>query len=257
MKKRLFLTILMAVLLVSVFTVAGATVTLNETVTCFDGQSTIRWTSDSVPQGGFIVIVEAINPLGSTSLLQMAGQTTQNSLVTGILTPERTYRVYIVDSDYNILDSHDYVMPAVSDFQDGKLTTKSVKVTIETRQANADGKYKRVSSFNAKDMNAIASDGTAFSCMKYQMRMPQLAYERNFYVQLVFESPNGYTYTEISKEVTFERVNDGYQTLWWDYAGVDFFDALYRQTGSIPSGQYKIYLYWDGYYVNTMPFNVN
>lgn len=257
MKKRFLLMVLTVALLMSACVVAGATVILDETVTSFDGQSTIRWNSDSVPQGGFTVIIEALNSRGSASLFQMAGQTTQNSLITGILAPNNTYRVYIVDNDFNILDSHDYVMPSVSDFQDGKLTTKSVKVTTEKRQATSDGKYKRVSSFNATDMNAIASAGTAFSCMKYQMQMPQLAYSRNFYVQLVFEAPNGYVYTEIAKEVTFDRVNDGYQTLWWDYAGADFFDALYRQTGNIPSGQYTIYLYWDGYFVNALTFAVN
>jgi len=257
MKKISLILMLMLAFSLAFTAFADTTVTLDESVMTINGQSTIQWKSDSVPQGGFTVIVGALNPRGSDPLLQMAGQTTGKSLITGLLAPEKTYLVYVVDSDFSILDTHEYVMPSVSDFEDGLLTKKSVKVSIELRQATSDGTYKRIKSFNASDMNALASGGTGFSCMKYQMEMPQLAYARNFYVQLVFEAPNGYTFTDKAQDITFDRVNDGYQTVWWDYAGADFFDSLYTQTGSIPSGVYTIYLYWDGYFVNTLTFNVN
>ena len=257
MKKTISMLALAMVLLLTFTAAAGADVTLNETVESYGGQSTIRWTADSVPQGGFTVIVEALNPRGSASFLQLAGQTTEKSLTTGILAPDKSYKVYVVDSNFDILGTHEYTMPSVPLFEDGLLKNTSVKVTTELRQASSDGQYKRIKSFNATDMNALASDGTGFSCMKYQMQMPQLAYARNFYVQLVFEAPNGYTYTDMAQEVTFDRVNNGYQTVWWDYAGANFFDNLYRQTGSIPSGVYTIYLYWDGCFVNASTFNVN
>ena len=256
--KKLISMLAFAIILLLTFTaVAGADVTLNDTIESFGGQSTIRWTSDSVPQGGFTIIIEALNPRGSASLLQMAGQTAENSLTTGLLAPDKSYRVYVVDSHFDILGTHDYTMPSVPLFEDGLLKNTSVRISIELRQAGADGKYKRLKSFNASDMNALAANGTDFSCIKYQMQMPQLAHARNFYVQLVFEAPNGYTYTDKAQDLTFDRVNDGYQTVWWDYAGADFFDGLYRQTGSIPSGVYTIYLYWDGCFVNASTFSVD
>ena len=257
MKKVAFILVLTVVLVLASAAFADTTVTLAETVSEVNGQSTISWTCDSVPQGGFIVIIEALNSRGSESLFQMAGETTENSIVTGLLAPDHTYRVYVVDSNFNILGTHDYTMPSVPDFEDGLLTKKSVKVKTELRQATADGQYKRLKAFNASDMTTLASAGTGFSCMKYQMEMPQLAYARTFYVQLVLEAPNGYTYTDEAEEITFDRVNNGYQTVWWEYAGAGFFDDLYNQTGNIPSGQYTMYLYWDGCFVNVSSFNVN
>ena len=258
MKKCIALTILLLVLLLPFSVLADTGVILDDTISTYDGQSTIRWTSTGdVPAGGFYVIGEAINSRESNSLMQLAGNTSMNSLTTGLLAPDNTYRVYVVDSNFNIFDSHDYVMPSVPDFQDGNLKNNHIIISMEFRQSDINGKYKRIKSFDSTEMNAIAAGGSDFSCMKYQMKMPLLAYARNFYVQLVFKSPNGYTFTDKACDISFDKVDGANQIVWWDYAGADFFKSLYEQTGSIPRGQYTAYLYWDGYFVNATTFNVN
>jgi len=255
--KRLIIVVALLALLLPLSSLADTSVTLNSTVSSFSGQTTISWTPGDVPDGGYMVITEAHNSAGgSETILQLAGSTDGSSVTTGILAPNTTYTIYVVDSGFNILDSHDYTMPDVPVFEDGKLKDTSIKVSIEQRSTNLNGKYKKYNPFRASEMETIISEKTAYPCMKFQMQMPQLAYERSFFVQLVYESPNGCTYTDRAQEVTFNRVNNGYQTLWWEDAGIDFFDKLYSQTGSIPRGQYKIHLYWDGCWVKTSTFQV-
>ena len=256
MKKILVITVMLLVLVMPLSALSDTSVTLNSTVSTMNGLTTIRWTPGEVPAGGYTVIVQALNPSGGDTLLQLAGTTGSSSISTGLLAPGKSYRVYIVDSSYSILDLRDYDMPSVPAFEDGLLKDTSIKVSFEMRKSNL-STYRKVNSFSASDMIAGIADSSQYPCLKYQMQMPQLAYERAFFVQLVFESPDGITYTDRAQDITFERVNNGYQTLWWDDAGIDFFNQLYSQTGNITPGIYKIHLYWDGYWVNTSSFRVD
>lgn len=257
MKKLLTLLLALILFLLPFPSFADSSVTLGEYITPFGGLSRIRWTAEEPSENGYIVIIQSTGRDGSVNVMQLAGQTGETSLETGLLVPDASYTVYVVDDSFNILDMKDYSISSVPAFEDGNLKSNHIKVSTELRQASTDSKYKKISAFNASEMNAMAADGSVFSCMKYQMQMPQLAYARTFYVQLAFEAPNGCFYTDKAEEITFERVNNGYQTIWWDYAGADFFKDLYDQTGNIPSGEYKIHLYWDGYWVNTSTFRVN
>ncbi len=231
--------------------------TLNDSVSSFAGQTTISWSAGSNSDGEYKVLIEALNPSGgSKSLLQLAGSTKGTSITTGLLAPEKTYQVTLLNSSYNVLDTHEYTMPSVPTFEDGRLKNTSIKITIEQRSTTLNGKYKKYNPYRASEMESIIAAESAYPCMKFQMQMPQLAYERSFFVQLVYESPNGYTYTDRAQEITFKRVNNGYQTLWWENAGIDFFSDLYSQTGSIPRGEYKVHLYWDGCWIRTSTFQV-
>ncbi len=255
MKKMIVIIAVLLALSLPLSALADTSVTLNNSVSTMGGKTTISWTG-SAPAGGCCVMIEALNPSGNGSLLQLAGTSSSSSVITGMLAPDTTYQVYLLDSSFNILDMHEYTMPSVPVFEDGSLKNTSIKATFELRQSNL-SRYKKVNSFRASDMVTGISAGSQYPCMKYQMRMPQLAHARTFFVQLVFETPDGCLFTDRAQDVTFDRVNNGYQTLWWDDAGIDFFNSLNSQTGSIPSGVYKIHLYWDGYWVNTSTFTVN
>ena len=258
MKKFLILTALLALLL-PFSAQAGTTVTLDSTVTTDGGQSVIRWTpGSSIPEGGYRVYISAQNPGGTAELFQFAGTTEGSSLSTGLLAPNRTYNVYVLNAGNQILGSAFYTMEDVPVFEDGRLKNTSVKITKELRRLDhSTDTYTKLNSFSAEEMESSQTEGSEiYYCLKYQMRMPQLGKARSFYVQLVFESPNGYAFTEEATDLTFDRVRDGYQSLWWDAAGANFFRNLYTQTGSIPSGRYTMTLYWDGCYVNTTTFDV-
>ena len=56
--------------------------------------------------------------------------------------------------------------------------------------------------------------------------------------------------------MTYDRVNGGTQTLWFYLTGERFFKYLYRNTGTIPAGDYRVDLFWDGMWVNTSTFKV-
>jgi hypothetical protein len=258
MKKLLILTALLLALLLPLTALAGTSVTLDPTVSTADGRTTIRWTPGDFPEGGYKVYVSAVNPGGSAELVQLAGTTSGKSLVTGLMAPNRTYKVYVTSTGNKILGSCTYTMEDVPVFEDGKLRNSSVKVSSELRRLdNNTGRYTILNSFRASTMEtALAQDSNMYFCMKYVMRMPQLAKPRSFFVQLVFESPDGYTYTDKATDITFDRVSNGYQTVWWEYAGADFFTNLYRQTGHITAGKYTLTLYWDGCYVNTTTLNI-
>ena len=258
MKKFLSVISLLLILLLPFSAFAGTSVTLNTDVSTSSGQTTIRWAPGDMPSGGYKVYVSAVNPYASEEMVQLAGSTTGNSLTTGLMVPNTTYKVYVTDTGNRILGTATYTMGSVPTFQDGKLKDTSVKVSTELRRLEkSTQKHKKIKAFKSSEMESVLSQGTAYFCMKYLMRMPQLAKPRTFFVQLVFESPNGYTYTDKATDITFDRVSNGYQTIWWEYAGADFFSNLYSQTGSIPTGRYTMTLYWDGCYVNTSTFNVN
>ena len=258
MKKLLTLTALLLVLLLPLSAMAGTAVVLDSTVSTVNGETTIRWTPGGSPQGEYKVYISAVNPNGSGELIQLAGTTSDTFLATGLLAPGRTYNVYVTDSENHILGRTAYTMKDVPVFEDGKLKNTSVKISTELRRLDdSTGKHKKLNSFKASDMEkTLAQDGKIYFCMKYLMRMPQLIKPRDFYVQLVFESPNGYAFTDKAESVSFNRVANGYETVWWDYAGANFFTNLYSQTGSIPSGKYTLTLYWDGCYVNTTTLNI-
>ena len=256
MKKILIAAVLLLVLILPLSALANTSVTLDSNYTpAGNGQVTISWTASEKPAGGYNVIVGALSPDGSDPVLQSAGSTSGTSITTGLLAPGNKYRVYVVDSSFNILGLGEYSIPDVPPFEDGLLKDTSIKVSFEQRTTNL-STYRKVNSFRASDMLAGIQSGSQYPCLKYQMQMPQLAYERAFFVQLVFVTPDGAAFTDRAQDVTFQRVNNGYQTLWWENAGIDFFDKLNSQRGDIPSGEYTVHLYWDGYWVKTSTFTV-
>ena len=255
MKKLLFLTALLLVLVLPLNSLA-ASVVLDNNISFSAGLTTIRWSGD-IPEGGFNVLVAAVNPYESATLFQAAGNEIKgHSVTTGYMAPGKTYEVYVTDSSYHILGVETYTVPDVPVFEDGKLKSTSVKISTELRRGDADLNYKKIKSFKASEMTSALSAGKDYFYMKYQMRMPQLIRPRTFFVQLVFETPNGYTYVDKAKDITFDKVSNGYQTVWWDAAGFSFFDDLLYFTDSIPSGRYTMTLYWDGCFVNTSTFTV-
>ena len=75
-------------------------------------------------------------------------------------------------------------------------------------------------------------------------------------ITLVIEAPDGFKLVDKAGDLNFDRVSNGYQTVWLQLAGDRFFEALYRNTGNIPTGTYQVTLYWDGAWVNTSSFTV-
>ena len=120
-----------------------------------------------------------------------------------------------------------------------------------------DKSTKKVKNLKVKDIEDGLSDDSMAYGLKYTMKMPQLKKAREFFVTIAFESPEGFLSTVIADDLTFDRVNHGYQTIWFYMIGDAFFSNLYKTTGKIEKGKYKIHLFWDGMWVNTSTFKVS
>ncbi len=166
--------------------------------------------------------------------------------------PGKKYEVTLT-TFFSTLDTRTYTVPDVPLFEDGKLKNTSVKVSIEPRRLAKGDEYsnaKKVNGLSASKIISAIQDGNESYGFKYQMRMPQLAKPRTFYVTIYIESPDGYLDAESWGDITFDRVNNGYQTIWFHFLGGDYFKDLYDTTGNVPAGNYKITMYWDGMFVN-------
>ena len=265
MKKTISLCMLLA-LLATVFACvpltasAGTSVTLADSVSYSAGLTTITWTVEGDAMPTYYVIGEALGGDAPQQRVRL-GETSAPSLATPEFIPGKSYRVYVTDSEFSLLDYKDYTMPDPVTFQDGLLKDTSVKITPEPVRLHAGGarnkNSKKINALRAGEIMSGLADGSYTYGLKYTMKMPQLAKPRNFYVTIAFEAPNGFLWTEIAEDVKFDRVNNGYQTVYYYMIGDRFFELLNKNAGQIPQGEYKIHLFWDGMYVNTTTFNVN
>ncbi len=234
--------------------------TLSEYVTYRSGYTTFNWTVNGNDPGKVRVYVQIIHNGTSEQSMWLVGETSGTSLTTDRCVPGKEYHVSLCDGEDYILCERDYLIPEAATFSDGSLKHNSVKVSIEKRSAPFNTypeKYTVLKSFSASEMEAKLNSGTTWYGMKYQMKMPQLRKPRTFFVTVVFESPDGYLHTDVATDITFDRVSNGYQTVWWNLRGAEFFYYLLNKTGRIPTGTYRINLFWDGMWVNETTFDVS
>ncbi len=236
---------------------AGADeITLADNLSYYGGWTTINWTSTD--GGSHIIYLEAINNGEAPQDVWNLGTTSANSIQTQRCVPGKAYRVTVCDEQSYILAEKDYWLPQAPTFEDGKLKNTSVKISTEFRSYPASNleNWKKIKSLSSADIISGADSASMYYGMKYQMRMPTLVKPRTFFVTLVYEAPNGFLYVDKAQDITFDKVSGGCRTIWWNIAGVDFFDSLYHTTGVVPIGTYTATLYWDGMWVNTLEFSV-
>ena len=237
---------------------AGAT--LKDSVSYDTGVTTISWDDAGSGTSSYRVYLKVINNGSAENTQWFIGDTTDHFLKTTECLRGKSYSVVLADQDRYILDSREYTLPEAPSFQDGKLTNASVKISLEPRKMAMGGSpskdTKKLNSLKASEIKSGLDGQTTIHGLKYTMKMPQLAKPRSFFVTLAFESPDGYLYVEDAEDITFDRVANGYQTIWWYITGTGFFHNLNEATGDIPAGTYTVYLYWDGMWVNTSTFKV-
>ena len=188
------------------------------------------------------------------------GETTKHSIKSVDMIPGKSYKVIVTDGIFRTLAEKVYKMPDPVDFEDGKLKTNSVKVSMEPvslkKGKKRDKNTKKVKELKRSEIEEGLEDDSIYYGLKYTMKMPQLKKAREFFVTIAFESPDGFLYTVIADDLTFDRVNGGYQTIWFYMIGDSFFSSMYKTTGKIEKGKYQVHLFWDGMWVNTSTFKV-
>ncbi len=259
MKKRLAVLITLAVMILACtasVAAADTRVSLHNDLTYDAGRLRIAWDVTGDEAGPYTVTVKVFNNGTASQILTEVGTTSGHFIETVDCIPGKSYEITVLDSKGNLLNRKKYKMEDPVTFEDGKLKDTSVKITITPRKT-ADGKnYTKIKSFKADEIMSAFLGGSDYYGMKYEMDMPQLIKARSFFVTLAFEAPNGFLYVEQATDVTFDRVANGKQTLWWNMAGADFFYRLFINTFEIPTGEYKVYLFWDGQLVNLSTFKV-
>ena len=264
MKRCISVSLLLVLLTLLVCVPAAApaetVVTLKDKVSFDDGYTKISWDVSGEEASNYIVIVQPTDNGDVEQQMVKAGETTKHSLKSVDMIPGKSYKVTIMDNLFRTLAEKVYKMPEPVDFEGGKLKPNSVKVSMEPvslkkgKQRNKS--TKKVKELKRSDIEDGLKDDSIYYGVKYTMKMPQLKKEREFFVQIAFESPDGFLYTVIADDLTFERVNHGYQTIWFYMIGDSFFSSLYKTTGQIEKGKYQVHLFWDGMWVNTSTFKV-
>ena len=246
------------VLCVCLLPAAGAetSVTLSDTAVYDRGHTTFSWTVTGNEADIYYVFVSPCGNGSAEQSLWKIAETNVHSAQAVECIPGKSYEVTVTDGDYIILDRKEYTLAEAEPFADGKLTNSTIRITTEPRKALPSGSIQEINSLRASDIIAGAQNNSAYYGIRYQMRMPQLIKPRTFFVTLAFEAPNGYLFVEQATDITFDQVIDGYQTLWWNIAGADFFLNLYARNGDVPAGTYQVHMFWDGMWVNTSTFNV-
>lgn len=259
MKRRIMYLILAAVLLVSILPAAvsaDSNVTLGSKIQMETGYGIVTWSGRAADT--YYLFTQCLDPVdGAEQPLEYNNNGNFNSCKLIGLVPGHSYDVYLVDSDYIILDVKTYRIPSANLFEDGKLKDTSVKVSIDPRKKTSDGSVKSISELTAKTIARDLGNETAEYGFKYTMKMPQLKYERSFHMVLAVIAPNGMISTIDYGDVTFDRVADGYQTLWANFTGNTIFSAEYEAFNAVPTGKYTVELYWDGMLVNRQTLKVN
>ena len=266
MKKHicvLLLTVLLVLTFLCVPYAASALtlVTVDSSVSYDGGYTTVSWSVLGEEASKYLVYAQPADNGSVEQQIVRAAETTAHSARLIDLIPGKSYKIIIADENRKILGSQVITMPEPVTFEDGKLKNTSVKISIEPKKMRSGGNKKKdtkkIKAFKAAEIIAGVQDGSTDYGIRYTMKMPKLAKARTFFLTLSFESPDGFLFTEVADEVTYDRVKNGTQTIWFYMTGERFFKYLYTNTGDIPAGEYKVYLFWDGMWVNTSTFKVN
>ena len=265
MKKRIsvsLLSVLLALAFICVpYAASAATLALIDTSAAYEGgYTTVSWTvvGDEVPK--YVVFAVPTDNGSAEQQVVRVAETGEHSARIIDLIPGKSYKIIISDENLQILGSQIITLPEPATFEDGKLKNTSVKIVMEPRKMRSGGNKgkdtKKLKALKAAEIIAGLQDGSTDYGIRYTMKMPKLAKARTFFVTVAFESPDGFLFTEAAQEITYDRVKNGTQNLWFYLLGEKFFKYLYQTTGNIPAGDYKVYLFWDGMWVNTSTLKV-
>lgn len=234
--------------------------TLNKKLKYNAGRTTISWKTEGEEEESYAVTYQLLDSGTSPQSRFRTDGIKKHSFETGDFIPGKKYEVTLWGPLFNILDQRTYTVPEAEEFVDGKLKATSVKISVEPVKMKNGGNpkkdTKKLKSLKASEIIEGYRSGKTDYGVRYTMKMPRLAKARSFFVTIAFESPDGYLFVDKAGDLTFDRVNGGYQTVWLYITGNYFFYYLYKQREEIPTGTYKIHLFWNGMKVQTQSFKV-
>ncbi|MBR5287468.1 MAG: hypothetical protein IKU34_02620 [Clostridia bacterium] len=245
----------------TLYSSSSRTFELNSRLSGYRGRYTVSWT-DSSNAGPYEVGRTYCGTGSATQGYFYANNgssdstTYGNSLTLNHLIPGESYIIDVIDKN-GVKIQRTYTVPYADSFVDGKLKASSVDITIKPAKYNSStGKTVKLSELKANDIMNGIDYGDSFG-VSYQIDFPRLASDREFFAQLAFYAPNGFSHTEYADDISyssFSNASGSYSR--WDIIGQNFFRHLYNKNGYVPTGEYRVELYWDGMHVNTSTFRV-
>ncbi|MGN1021520.1 MAG: hypothetical protein ACI4O7_14245 [Aristaeellaceae bacterium] len=238
---------------------------ISPSITANDGCYTITWedSANASPYKLTYLYVDDSSPAKQCLFWggnnEQASTTSSKSFTYRYLIPGKTYKLTVEDCN-GVKTSRTITLPAPTSFVDGKLKSSSIKVTWKYRYLESGADYEDAKSLDAftasKMMTNMTNSGYRYG-LNYRISLPQLATSREFYTTIAFYAPNGFAKAEVAGETSYSSFNNAsgsYCT--WYCIGTDFFTLLYDNNDTIPTGTYRVELYWDGMLVNTTSFTV-
>ena len=238
MKNRIYACLLLClaallILCVPVSAPAETQAELADAVTYNAGRTTISWTVTGTDSGTWYVMGRVVENGKSEQQRFLIGTTGAHQIEAVSMIPGKKYEIELVDENFITRATKVYQMPKAKKFKDSMLKSKSIMIRITPVKQSGSGDPKQTKALKADTIaKAAAGDGTRYG-VKYHIRMPQLVKTRAFFVTIAFESPDGFVKTVHAGDITFKKVSNGYQTLWFNMIGDDFFTDLYTTTNQI------------------------
>ena len=261
MNKRIsfFIVLCLAALLIAcvpAFAAAETRAELNDKITYDKGHTTISWTVSGDDPGTWYVLGKVTGNGKAEQQSFLIGMTDKHEVQTVQMIPGKKYEVELLDGSFITRATKVYEMPKAKDFKDKTLRSKSIMIRVTPVKRKSLDDPKEVKALKADSIVKAAQGGSTRYGVKYHIRMPQLVKTRKFFVTIAFESPDGFLKTVCADAITFEKVSHGYQTLWFNMLGDNYFDDMYKTENRIETGTYRVYTFWDGMMVKTMKFKV-
>ena len=232
-------------------------ITIDTNVRVVNGRVTVSWT-DTGNCGPYSVIYEYYDGSDTPQCRFWAGDneasstTNETSFVFESLIAGHQYYIYVIGQN-NIRDIRLITVPETAGFEDGKLNASQVRVVTDYKCYRIKNKsMESLKGLNSADIKQHMED-RAYG-FRYQFTLPQLAYARDYFVQLAMYAPNGYEQIVHYSQYEFST-GKGF-TYYLQLVGDGFFANLYNTCGDIPSGTYRIELYFNGMLAHTKEFTV-
>ena len=245
------------VLPVSAFASQYGGITIDTNVTVENGRVRISWT-DRIGCGPYSVIYEYYDGSDTPQCRFWAGSdeasstTSDTSFVFESLIAGHQYYIYVLGQN-NVYDIRQITVPETPSFEDGKLNASQIRVVTDYKCYRIKSQsMESLKGLNSADIKQHMED-RAYG-FRYEITLPQLAYARDYFVQMAMFAPNGYEQIVHYSQYEFST-GKGF-THYLKLVGDNFFANLYNTCGDIPTGTYRIELYFNGMLAHTKEFTV-
>ena len=224
-----------------------------------NGKVTVNW-KDSQNLGPYKVAFQCTG--GTARQVSFWGASDESTSTTSSkfftftrLIPGNSYLVKVYDKNGTMI-TREITVPKADSFVDGKLKASSMSVTLTPKYRNSQNTVCNLSSFSHTEMEKYLKEGTRSYGVRYDITVPKLASAREYFEQLVFYSPDGFVLVEYAGNDDYTNTS-GSSNYYWSCIGDTFFSYLYEFNGAIPTGTYRIELYWNGMLAQKRTFTVH